>query len=262
MSGDGRLSSGQAGTAAQDVAELQLNKYKRLLTLARSSLEANQQALSLKDIEINELQQALQITGAKKAQEKARRVRGVAEDNSVSLDVSLVPRNLLCRVDVDSCIWILIEYDEAAQLEAGQYTGKTIDTQWVAFASMQAVDEYIARQPGVPLTCPSRCLSNHDSSKLEAETSQRIEKIVEEFRRYKVKNEIWRKQKDAETRQLLLHGTHMAAGASTAGSSSAATLGSSLDKALLHTAHAFRDSGQGQTTLEELSHLKAKLAGT
>lgn len=84
--------------------------------------------------------------------------------------------------------------------------------------------------------------------------------MVEEFRRYKVKNEIWRKQKDAETRQLLLHGTHMAAGTSAAGSSSASSLGSSLDKALLHTTHAFRDSGQGQTTLEELSHLKSKLA--
>jgi hypothetical protein len=48
---------------------------------------------------------------------------------------------------------------------------------------------------GVPLTCPSKCLSSHDSSKLESETSQRIEKVVEEFRRYKVKNEIWRKHK-------------------------------------------------------------------
>jgi len=251
-----------APPAAQDAAELQLNKYKRLLTLARSSLEANQQALALKDNEINDLQQALQRTGAKKAQEKARRVRGIAEDSSASLDASLVPRNLLCRVDVDPCIWILIEYDEAAQLEAGQYAGKVIDTQWVAFANTQAVDEYIARLPGVPLACPARSLSSHDSSKLEAETSQRIEKVVEEFRRYKVKNEIWRKQKDAETRQLLLHGTQMAASTSAAGSSSATSLSSSLDKALLHTAHAFRDGGQGpgQTTLQELGFLKAKLA--
>lgn len=149
MSADSQLTrQSGADSVSHEAAELQLNKYKRLLTLARSSLEANQQALSQKDVEINELQQALQRTGVKKAQEKARRVRGVAEDNSVSLDVSLVPRNLLCRVDVDSCIWILIEYDEAAQLEAGQYGGNTVDTQWVSFASIQAVDEYIARLPG------------------------------------------------------------------------------------------------------------------
>ena len=251
------LSQGTVGGTSADGAEMQLNKYKRLLTLARSSLEANQQTLAAKDAEILELKSSLSKAGAKSAKEKARRVRGVAEDASGNSDIAWVPRRLLCRVDVDNCVWVLIEYEESTLHDSGK--GKIIDAQWVSFANAQALEDFIIRQPGQPLTSPPRCLSSEDSKRIETEASARVDKVVEEFRRYKVKTDIWKKQKDAETRQLLIHSTSMAANTSRAGATSTGTLGNSIDKALVNTVHALRDTGLGQTTVEELQALKAKL---
>jgi hypothetical protein len=75
-----------------------VSKYKRLLTLARSSLEANQTSIAAKDKYITQLQKALDDEKAQR-QNKIGRSGGKDEE-------SLIPRNILRRVDVEEKIWV------------------------------------------------------------------------------------------------------------------------------------------------------------
>ena len=81
-------------------AEDLVSKYKRLLTLARSSLEANQTSIAAKDKYITQLQKALTDEKAQKTSKRGG--SGGKEDDA------LVPRNLLRRVDVDEIIWVRV----------------------------------------------------------------------------------------------------------------------------------------------------------
>lgn len=75
-----------------------VSKYKRLLTLARSSLEANQTSIAAKDKHITQLQKAL---SDEKTQKLSRRSGATGKEEE-----ALVPRNLLRRIDVDDIVWV------------------------------------------------------------------------------------------------------------------------------------------------------------
>ncbi len=246
----------------------QLSKYKKLLSLARSSLEANQATLAKKDVEIAELQKLLQQAERVSAKEKARRGRGItgysSQESAQTLDSAMTPRSLLCRVDIDEDIWVLIEFEQ--NNETNMTTQDlVVKTQWLSFASPQALDEYIKRHPGAPLKCPPRCLSSEDSAIIEKTAQMKVDRIVEDFRRFKVKCEINRKHKDAEHAHILLHSAALSAGSPSGASS--ATLEGSLDKAILAARLAAVEDGSGstgspssqQSTLNELQMLKKKL---
>ena len=144
-----------------DKQEETLNKYKRLLTLARSNLEANQASLADKD---------KQITGLRSALDDVH--RGKLSMGNGTEESS--PKHLSRRVDVDGRIWILVEYDAGA------------DDKWVEFSTEDELDDFVARLPGVPLEKPRACLTVQESSAVEVEAQRKVERIVEEFRRYKV----------------------------------------------------------------------------
>ena len=178
-------------TGSSQAADNDVAKYKRVLSLARSSLEASQANLAVKDQQIGQLIKALEEEKKKnKALEEKNRSKTSGRDD----DTAAVPRKILCRVDIDGVIWILIEYDDS-------------DDSWKSLDNEQDLLDFIQRIPGVPLVCPSKCLTADESSRVLEESSRRIERIVEEFRRYKVRTEIARKQKDAETRQSIINGT-------------------------------------------------------
>ena len=173
---------------APAAAEGIVDKYKRLLTLARSSLEANQAALKEKDAQIDSLSQQLDEERSKRRHGAVSRSAHPQDDG---LDATPIPRSLLRRVDADDTLWILVQYEEPAE------------DAWLSFSSEQELSDYITcTQAGVPLQKPQRSLSQQDSARLEEECRARLERITEEFRRYKLRAEIARKQKDAETRQV------------------------------------------------------------
>lgn len=186
--------------------EALVEKYKRLLSLARSSLEANQAALAQKDTQIAELTRNLE-------ERRAQALRLSRNDDG--LEAASIPRSLLRRVDVDDVIWILVEYDDG-----------TSEDGWVCFHSETELNEYIQRVQGVPLVAPHRCLTAAESNKIETEAQAKVDVIVEEFRRFKLRTDIARKQKDAEARQALLRSTS-APGTGTPSSSSSSGNGNS-----------------------------------
>jgi len=199
----------QSAGAKQGEASKQealVEKYKRLLSLARSSLEANQAALAQKDTQIAELTRNLE-------ERRAQALRLSRNDDG--LEAASIPRSLLRRVDVDDVIWILVEYDDG-----------TSEDGWVCFHSETELNEYIQRVQGVPLVAPHRCLTAAESNKIETEAQAKVDVIVEEFRRFKLRTDIARKQKDAEARQALLRSTS-APGTGTPSSSSSSGNGNS-----------------------------------
>lgn len=120
------------------------SKYKRLLSLARSNLETNQKQLAEKD---------LQITGLIAALEEERSKRLAQGRIAREEDGQQFPRRILCRVEVEGVIWILVEYESA-------------EDEWKCFNDDRALNEFIRRLPGAPLIVPQKCLSVEESSRL------------------------------------------------------------------------------------------------
>ncbi len=63
-----------------------------------------------------------------------------------------VPRKIVCRVDVEGDVWVLIKYDG------------TNAASWEKFQSVKAMKAYIS-QPKVDLECPQRCPSVEEYNK-------------------------------------------------------------------------------------------------
>ena len=115
----------------------------------------------------------------------------------------LIPRNLLRRVDIENRIWILVEYESSGD-------SRNVDDKWISFNNDEDLDDFVQRIPGVPLQKPHRSLTPAESSHIESECKKKVDRIVEEFRRFKVKFEIARKQKDVENKHnALSRGTPM-----------------------------------------------------
>jgi hypothetical protein len=128
---------------ANNQSEEIVAKYKRLLSLARNSLEANQASLALKDKQINDLNKALDD---EKMQKFHKNQDGDKETPNN------YPKGFLRRIDVDNRIWILAEYD--------------FENCWIFFANEQVLDDFIQRSPGIPIIKPNRCLSVEESVKI------------------------------------------------------------------------------------------------
>lgn len=116
-------------------------KYKRLLSMARSSLEANQQTLAAKDLQINQLLALIEEERAKRQQSKQK------EDETLNF-----PNRAVSRVDVGGVVWVLLDYDGQAE--------------WKSFPDEFSLEDYIKRIPGIPLQFPHKCLSIEESSRL------------------------------------------------------------------------------------------------
>ena len=217
-------SSSSTTTTTTTTAE---DKTKRLLSLARSKLEENQATIAAKDQQIQQLLLALE----EERKNSYKKYHGRDDDHGQSNI-----RDILRRIDVDDIIWILVEYDSD-------------DDTWVSFNSEEELKDFVARIPGAPINVPPRCLTSIESQKIENESKKREERIVEEFRRYKVRAEIARKQKDAETRQATLRSTSL----TTSPNTSSPSLSASLEKALT-------DGALGEQNLDELQRMKKQIA--
>ena len=124
--------------------EVVVAKYKRLLTLARNTLEANQCSLAAKD---QQIQQLLLDLEEEKQNKLSKKSVGREEDSQN------LPRRILCRVDVEDSIWILIEFESSEDC-------------WKSFSSEVSLYDFIQRIPGVPLVCPRKCLTVEESTRI------------------------------------------------------------------------------------------------
>ncbi|CAI5740702.1 unnamed protein product [Peronospora destructor] len=135
-------------------------KLKRLLALAKRSIDNSKQELAEKDEIIEKLQEELA---------KNQQTRHLWYVNTFTQD----PKKLLYKV---------------AQ---GNF----------ALVS-QEIQAYANRSSGEPLILPDFSLTPYEVERVKKSLKEEIDRVQEEFRRYRVRSEITRKQKDAEIRKI------------------------------------------------------------
>lgn len=157
------------------------SKYKRLLSLAKSNLESNQSLMAEKDKQISQLKQ--QMEEMKSSKFGNRRPSTMPSDDGQAA----VPRQILRNIAVNGKIWVLLEF-----------SGLSGGDSWKLFNNEQELDDFISRQSGPPLIKPHLCLTVEESTRIMEEAKRKLDTVVEEFRRYKVRTEVLRKQKEGE----------------------------------------------------------------
>lgn len=73
---------------------------------------------------------------------------------------------------------------------------------WKKFDSESELRDFIRRDTGEPLTLPPYSLAPQQSAKIEEEAKKTVSRITEDFRRFRVKSEMARKQADSQIRDL------------------------------------------------------------
>lgn len=135
--------------------------------MARSSLEANQVSIAAKDNQIQQLLSALEEEKHRNSQSNGSNANNF---NNMGSEELHIPRKFLCRVDVDDLIWVLVEYED-------------MDDTWKCFGNETSLNDFIQRIPGVPFTCPQKCLTVEESIQIADTSKRKLDKIMEEFRR-------------------------------------------------------------------------------
>jgi hypothetical protein len=100
-------------------------------------------------------------------------------------------------------IWALVEYQTDSQENdaLSSLNGKRYK-QWKKFANESALSDYIRRDTGEPLSLPPYSLSPDQSAKMAEEAKKAVAAVSEEFRRFRVRAEVAKKQADATVRAL------------------------------------------------------------
>ena len=103
-------------------------------------------------------------------------------------------------------IWALIEF-EVDNPEPDSTLSMTLTPlkrtkKWKRFDSETALQDFIRRDTGEPLTLPPYSLTPQQSASIQEQAKQNVTQITEEFRRFRVKAEMARKQADAQIREL------------------------------------------------------------
>ena len=167
--------------AAVDSKPDPFSDYKRLLSLARRSLEENQRQLAEKESTI------LRLTEQLEAQTRATSTKQRAGD---AAPPSGEPRRALLRVMDGNASWVLVEYEDDDEVH------------WRYFEDEVELQDHVRRDSGEPLQLPHPCLTPNQSAKIQEEARKAVADITEDFRRFRVKAEISRKQKDAQMKQV------------------------------------------------------------
>ena len=73
---------------------------------------------------------------------------------------------------------------------------------WKRFESEAELKDYVRRDTGEPLVLPPYSLSPEQSLEIQQQAKKEVSQVTEEFRRFRVRSEVQRKQIDAHVRDL------------------------------------------------------------
>ncbi len=100
-------------------------------------------------------------------------------------------------------IWALMEFESYDPEQTDPISSSATRTKrWRKFDSETELVDFIRRDTGEPLTLPPYSLTPLQSAKIEEDAKKNVAKITEDFRRFRVKSEMARKQADAQIRDL------------------------------------------------------------
>jgi len=218
---DESVSSASAGATREQLQIVKLreanSKYKSLLKKAKGRIQAQEEELEELQSTISSIEEGnkspntIDSAGNKISSSKPKLdSNGMIIDESDSL-VRICQRIRLDNEDPLSGgqeeIYALVEYEstpnnnlhgESTQIAStdGKYK------KWISFTSESALVDFIRRDTGEPLVLPPYSLTPAQSAKVENESSQAVAHITEEFRRFRVRAEVARKQADATVKAI------------------------------------------------------------
>jgi GRIP domain len=111
-------------------------------------------------------------------------------------------------------IWALLEFEMILDpdfMDGGGGMSSPLPTslssstrikKWKRFTTESELADFVRRDTGEPLTIPPYSLTPQQSSQISAEADKKVAQITEEFRRFRVKSEMTRKQMDSQIREL------------------------------------------------------------
>ena len=187
------------------------NKYKQLLKLAKERIETQQNEIDTLQAHITVLEKKTSNrsnagTAITTTTGKEDGFQVVSEDwNEAEEQNGVVTRVCLClkeqmeegSMDV---LWALLEY-ETAPLADDVMPQPNSYKQWKRWKSFQKESDLIDfvrlnAASGEPLSIPPFSLSPNESDSIKRESQQVVAHVTEEFRRYRVRAEVARKQAD------------------------------------------------------------------
>jgi len=198
------------------------DKYKQLLKMAKERIQTQEEEMTtlkavnkkLKEQVERESERAdtLSIDDGDQAMLGHHTPGDVTPIIETSLTISRVCHRIRLTEegggdDEDEEIWALIEFDtynpDGPELAPTSRKYK----KWRKFETEEDLDDFIRRDTGEPLTLPPYSLSPEQSLEIQKEAKQQVSQVTEEFRRFRVRAEVQRKQADAQIRDL--HNTNV-----------------------------------------------------
>mmetsp|Transcript_11406 Transcript_11406/g.26805 ORF Transcript_11406/g.26805 Transcript_11406/m.26805 type:complete len:499 (+) Transcript_11406:213-1709(+) len=193
-------------------------KYKNLLKMAKERIE--QQEIELKDLRETERKRAEEELASRDSGNNVVKYLDDANDDLTNGRWYLTRVSQLIRVDLEAhelnnrglnqeiwalCHWDHEETDEQRFLINNNNSSNDSNNkkkQWKRFDSESDLTDFIRRDTGEPLTLPPFSLTPQQSSRTMSEADKKVSTITEEYRRFRVKSEMTRKQMDAQIREL------------------------------------------------------------
>ncbi|CAH0485357.1 unnamed protein product [Peronospora farinosa] len=165
------------------------NKLKRLLAMAKRSIDNSKQDLVEKDEIIEKLKVELA---------KNQHTRHLWYVDTSTRD----PKKLLYKVAHGNLLWCLAEYANENELDDSKELDELNEFAWHCFQTEEEIQAYANRASGEPLVLPDFSMTPSEVESVKKSLKEEIDRVQEEFRRYRVRSEITRKQKDAEIRKI------------------------------------------------------------
>jgi len=99
-------------------------------------------------------------------------------------------------------IWALIEFEEYNPDMPETALRPKRHRKWKRFDTESELSDFIRRDTGEPVTLPPFSLAPEQSARIQEKAKQEVSHITEEFRRFRVRSELARKQADAHIKEL------------------------------------------------------------
>ena len=192
-------------------------KYKNLLKLAKERIQSQDEEVQSLKSDKEALEERL-IADEKEAakhidlDETSRKSNNNAAADNAEINIVRVCQRIRGggggAVD-DETIWALMELEKV--LKNDDVVVQPAYKEWIRFDTESELHDYIRRDTGEPLQLPPYSLSPEQSARIQQEAATQVSRITEDFRRFRVKSELARKQADAQIRDLQSHQARSAA---------------------------------------------------
>ena len=183
-------------------------KYKNLLKMAKERIQQQEQELDALRQQKEELEGRIQTEET----ESANQI--VLEDNSVGAGEETTIVRVCQRIksllpNGMEEVWALMEMEVISD-EMTDNPPKRFK-EWKKFNDEAELQDFIRRDTGEPLHVPAFSLTPEESAKIQKQATAQVASITEEFRRFRVRSELARKQAEAQIRDLQTNNVQSAA---------------------------------------------------